>query len=273
MSAPGTRVSTRWLSLREPADAGARAPDLAQALARQPPAAGRWLVHDLGGGTGAMGRWLAPRLPGAQHWVVHDRDADLLVRAGADRPGPAADGASVTVEPRVSDITKLRPADLAGASLITASALLDMLTGAELAGLIDVCAAGSCPILLTLSVVGRVSLTPEDPLDRRVTPAFNSHQRRATARGRLLGPDAVAFAIEQLRRLGCEVLVRPSPWKLGAEHADLITEWFAGWVSAACEQQTELDGETDGYTRRRLEQARAGELTVTVEHTDLLALP
>ncbi len=56
------------------------------------------MIHDLGCGTGAMGRWLAPLLRGPQHWVVHDRDADLLVVAAADLPGPAADGAAVTVE-------------------------------------------------------------------------------------------------------------------------------------------------------------------------------
>ena len=38
----------------------------------------RCVIHDLGCGTGSMGRWLAPRLPGPQHWVLHDRDADLL---------------------------------------------------------------------------------------------------------------------------------------------------------------------------------------------------
>ena len=128
------RVSTGWLALREPADAAARAHDLVERLARLP--GGRRVIHDLGCGSGAMGRWLAPRLPGPQHWVVHDRDADLLEIAAADRPGPAADGAAVTVEARQSDITGLHPGDLAGATLITASALLDLLTGDELAGLV-----------------------------------------------------------------------------------------------------------------------------------------
>ena len=63
---------------------------------RHLPATGRRVIHDLGCGTGAMGRWLAPLLPGPQHWVVHDRDADLLAVAAADPPGPAADGAAVT---------------------------------------------------------------------------------------------------------------------------------------------------------------------------------
>jgi hypothetical protein len=267
------RVSGGWLALREPADAAARAPELAEWLARRPPAAGGAVIHDLGCGTGAMGRWLAPRLPGRQHWVVHDRDADLLEIAVADLPGAAADGAAVTVEAKQSDITRLSPGDLAGATLVTASALLDMLTGDELDGLVAGCAGAGCPVLLTLSVVGRVDLAPAEPFDARLSAAFDAHQRRSTGRGRLLGPDAVAVAVEAFRRLGADVRVRPSPWRLGISEAGLAAEWFAGWVDAACEQEPGLADETGAYARRRLAQAAAGELAVAVHHADVLVLP
>ena len=220
------------------------------------------MIHDLGGGSGAMGRWLAPRLPGPQHWVVHDRDADLLELAVADAPADA-----VTVEARRSDITRLAPDDLAGASLVTASALLDLLTADELARMLA--PAPGCPMLLALTVVGRVALSPADPLDARIAAAFNAHQRR----GGLLGPDAVAAAVEELRGTGAEVLVRPSPWRLDAAHADLTAEWLDGWVAAACEQEPALAAEAGAYRDRRLAQAAAGELAVTVDHADLLVLP
>ena len=273
MTVEGIRVSSAWLDLREPADAAARSRDLVGHLRRHLPATGRRVIHDLACGTGSMGRWLAPLLPGPQHWVLHDRDADLLHVAAADLPGPAADGASVVVETRRSDVTQLRPDDLADATLITASALLDLMTQAELAGLIDVCAKAGCPVLLTLSVVGRVDLAPADPLDSRVAAAFDAHQRRMTAGGRLLGPDAVAAAIEGFRRLGAEVLVRPTPWQLGAAEADLAAEWFTGWIGAACEQEVELASDAGSYARRRLAKARGGQLAVTVGHADLLVLP
>jgi SAM-dependent methyltransferase len=273
MTPEATRVSRGWLALREPADAAARAPDLVEHLARALPATGRRVIHDLGCGTGAMGRWLAPLLPGPQHWVVHDRDADLLEVAAADLPRRAADGAAVTVEARRSDITRLAPDDLAGATLITTSALLDLLAGDELTRLLAVCTTLGCPMLLTLSVVGRVEMTPADPLDRRVAAAFDAHQRRATEQGRLLGPDAVAFAVDELGRRGAEVLIRPSPWHLGAAHADLAAEWFTGWVGAACEQEAGLAAETEAYSRTRLAQAAAGKLAVTVDHADLLVVP
>ena len=273
MTAPAIRVSRGWLALREPADAAARALDLVDCLQQLPPATGRWVIHDLGCGAGAMGRWLAPLLSGPQHWVLHDRDADLLEDAVAVRPGRAADGAAVTLEARSSDVTRLNPGDVADASLITASSLLDLLAEEELARLIELCAGPRCPMLLTLSVVGRVELTPAHPLDRRVGAAFEAHQRRVTERGRLLGPDAVALAVERFRRLGAEVRVRHSPWRLFASQAALAAEWFTGWVGAACEQDVELAAEAQPYTGRRLAQAAAGELAVTVAHADLLVSP
>ena len=136
---------------------------------------------------------------------------------------------------------------------------------------------GACtrgrPMLVALTVVGRVALTPADPLDARMAAAFNAHQRRATARGRLLGPDAVAAAVEQLRGTGAEVVVRPSPWRLDATHADLRAEWFEGWVAAACEQEPALAADAGAYRERRLAQAAAEELAVIVDHADLLVAP
>jgi hypothetical protein len=121
--------------------------------------------------------------------------------------------------------------------------------------------------------VGRVELSPADPLDRRIAAAFDAHQRRTIARGSLAGPDAVAVASEEFGRLGAEVLARPSPWRLGAAEAELVAEWLTGWVAAACEQDVELAAEADTYRRRRLTEAAAGRLAVTVGHTDLLVLP
>jgi hypothetical protein len=272
--AEGVPVSPEWLLLREPADAAARSAELAERLRRHVSAAATLVIHDLGGGSGAMGRWLAPRLPGPQHWVVHDRDAGLLELAVDDAPGPAADGAPVTVEARRSDITRLAPEDLAGASLIVASALLDMLTADGLAGMLGACAGlGCCPMLLALTVVGRVALTPAAPLDARLAAAFNAHQRRTTTSGALLGPNAVTAAVDELRGTGAELVIRPSPWRLEAAQADLTAAWFGGWVAAACDQEPALATEAGGYRDRRLAQAAAGELAVTVDHADLLVLP
>jgi hypothetical protein len=273
MTVETIRVSPSWLELREAADGAARARELLGPLGRREPADGRWLIHDLGCGSGSMGRWLAPLLAGPQHWVLHDQDLDLLSVAAADVPCPAADGSEVVIETRVSDVTQLCSGDFAGAALVTASALLDLLTREELTRLADACAGAGCPVLLALSVNGRVQLLPADPLDSRIAAAFDAHQRRMTRRGRLLGPDAWATAVEAFRQRGARVAVRPSPWHLGRTESSLAGAWLAGWVDAACEQEPDLVPASDPYRRRRLREAAAGFLSVSVDHTDLLVLP
>ncbi|MGW7529436.1 class I SAM-dependent methyltransferase [Streptomyces sp. NPDC054783] len=267
------RYAPEWLRLREGADAAARAQDLLDALrirlANVPGHTGAVAVHDLGCGTGSMSRWLAPRLDGPQHWVLHDRDPYLLHFAAVDSPRSAADGSGVTVETRRGDVARLTPDALAGASLVTASALLDVLTREEVVTLVDACAGAGCPALLTLSVAGRVELTPADPLDAEIAEAFNAHQRR----GGLLGPDAVTVAYEAFAARGAAVRVRPSPWRLGPEESALTEQWLRGWVGAAVEQRPELRDRAERYLRDRLAACAAGELRVVVHHTDLLALP
>jgi hypothetical protein len=265
------RVSTEWLTLREPADAAARSLDLVGRLPLD--AATPTVVHDLGSGSGSMGRWLAPRLEGPQHWVLHDRDPDLL-RAAADDPPPAAsDGAAVTVETREGDLTRLRPDDLAGASLITASALLDMLTLGELVRFVRTCVAAACPALVSLSVTGRVRLSPADPLDTVLESAFNEHQQRTTGGRTLLGPTAPRRAVHLFTARGARVLVRASPWRLDGRHRALVGQWLTGWVGAACEQRPGLARAGSSYLARRATDLAQGRLAVTVEHVDLLVLP
>ena len=139
-----------------------------------------------------MGRWLAPQLPGPQHWVLHDRDPALLARAG--RPAGCGGGRRRHRRGQPGDLTGLDAAQLAGTSLVTASALLDLLTADEVDGLADACTAAGCPALLTLSVIGSVGFFPPEPLDAAFGAAFDAHQRRTVDGRRLLGPDAGAAA-------------------------------------------------------------------------------
>ncbi|WP_435840419.1 class I SAM-dependent methyltransferase [Streptomyces bobili] len=266
------RYAPEWLRLREPADADARAIDLLDPLrirlANLPGRTGGLVVHDLGCGTGSMGRWLAPRLDGPQHWILHDRDPYLLHFAAVGSPRVAADGSRVTVETRRGDVARLTPDALVGASLVTASALLDVLTREEIDTLAAACAGAGCPALLTLSVAGRVELSAENPMDEEMAAAFNDHQRR----GGLLGPDSVTAACEAFADHGASVKVHPSAWRLGPDQAALTAQWLRGWVGAAVEERPELAARAEKYLAARLAACAAGELHVTVHHSDLLAL-
>jgi len=258
VNAPGSpKFAPDWLALRESADADARALSLLDPLRGYLAGVPRLLVRDLGSGTGSLARWLSGRLPGPQRWILHDRDPDLLARAKV--PG-------VSVDTQVGDLTGLSAEDLAGTSLVTASALLDLLTFDEVCTLAEACVKAGCPALFTLSVAGRVELSPPDPLDGDFTAAFNAHQRRVVDGRRLLGPDAATVAAQAFERLGAVVITAPSPWRLGPEQAALTGEWLEGWVAAACEQRPDLAPHRDAYLNR-------GGVTAVVHHVDLLALP
>lgn len=216
------------------------------------------VVRDLGCGSGSMGRWLAPRLRAPQQWFVHDRDADLARRAAtslAALPVPAT--------PVVGDVTAI---DLTGTDVVVCSALLDLLTAAEIGALADACAAAGVAALFTLSVAGRVRFDPPDPDDRRLAAAFDAHQRRDG----LAGPDAPDLVAGALDRAGLDVRREPSPWRLAGGTSGsrpLAEEWLRGWCDAAAAQDPSLD--VDGYLERRL----AAPFAVEVGHVDVLGLP
>ncbi|WP_037369444.1 class I SAM-dependent methyltransferase [Amycolatopsis orientalis] len=233
-----------WLRLREPADTAARAADLVALLPPRPA-----VVRDLGCGTGAMGRWLSGRLPKPQRWILHDQDPRLLEIAERSLPP------GINVETEQADVTRL---DFRGTSLVTASALLDLLTQEEIQRVVRSCVDARSPALFTLSVTGSVQISPPNRTDEALNAAFNDHQRRDGK----LGPDAVAFTAAEFDRHGWTVHSRPSPWRLGPEHRELIDTWYRGFVAAAREQQPDLTAPDD----RQITE-------VTVHHQDLLALP
>jgi SAM-dependent methyltransferase len=250
-----TGFAADWLAAREPADAAARAVGLLPALQSLAPPL---VIRDLGCGTGAMARWLSPKLPGPQQWTLTDHDPQLLAVAAASVPGSVTD---------LRDFTALSADDLAGTTVVTGSAVLDLLTADEVTNLVASCVAAGAAALFTLSVVGEVRFNPADPLDASLMAAFNAHQRRVVDGRRLLGPDGADWAAEEFERLGAKVFRAPSPWLLSS--GDLLDQWLAGWVHAACEWRPELTEAVVAWQRRRCTQ----DLRVIVDHEDLLAIP
>ncbi|MCS5720201.1 SAM-dependent methyltransferase [Herbiconiux sp. CPCC 205763] len=265
-------VSSDWLALREGEDARARSRELALAAAG---ALGRGatVVHDLGSGTGSMMRWLAPILPGPQTWVLHDWNPALTARATAGSAPLDREGRAVTIRTRGGELADLRAADLDGASLVTASALLDVLTSEEVHAVVQASVTVGCPVLLSLSVTGDVRLDPPDPRDDVVMEAFNAHQRRLANERRLLGPHGAAVVRELFLEAGWSVRTIDTFWHLSARDPLLLEQWFDGWLGAALEHRADLRTDEVVYRERRSAQQRSGALSAVVGHVDLLAWP
>ncbi|MDS1271290.1 class I SAM-dependent methyltransferase [Lipingzhangella sp. LS1_29] len=271
-------VDPEWLALRADADAAARSAELVHRLVAEldPPANHPLVIWDLGCGTGALMRWLAPLLPGPQHWVLCDRDATLLRHAAACVPTVTADGGTVTVETRVGDVAALDPRDLrsSGAVLVGASALLDLLTATELRQLVTVVRSVGCAALFALSVVRRPELDPADERDAAFASAFAAHQQRSVpGRGTLLGAAAPQALCTEFRRQGMVPYSAASPWRIGAGQPQLVTQWLLGWIEAGCAWRPALEQSATDYLARRRQELARGTLRVTVPHIDVLALP
>ncbi len=264
-------VSADWLALRGRADAGSRSRALVRELSPLL-APGQLVVHDLGSGSGAMVRWLAPMLQGPQEWVLHDADPAIL---GRRDPRPVRDraGREIATRTSVEQLAELPPDAFRGASLVTASALLDVITADEARTIVDACIAAGCPALFSLTVTGRVELDLADPADAEFGAAFNDHQRRLADGRRLLGPDAAGVVARMFGSAGWTVRERETPWRLGPGEPALVGEWLDGWVGAAVEQRPALGGGASDYLLRRRAQLTGGRLSVVVDHRDVIAWP
>lgn len=247
--------SPDWLGLREPADHAARDEDLLRIAVR---AAGPSpVILDLGCGTGSTVRALVPFLAKSAKWRLVDNDSRLLELAGAD--------AGEAVSLHRQDLQDLQKLPLDGVTLVTASALLDLVSRkwlVELASMIGV------PVYFALSYNGVMSWSPEDSRDKDMTEAFNAHQQTDKGFGEALGPSSVEAAGEIFAASGFEVKVADSTWRLGFDDKTLQDELVAGIALAAGQA-----GEADAANWAAARKLAAHKTSCTIGHGDVFAAP
>ena len=262
-----------WLALREPVDHRARSVSLLPILEDRWQAVGWTRILDLGSGTGSNLRYLATRLPTPQQWTLVDRDAGLLEQA-------ASVGAEVTTTRIAGELAKEGLAQVAGAHLVTASALLDLVSESWLRDLTAACRAARCGVLFTLTYNGEIAWGPAgavagdpDLVDDLIQDEVNAHQRSDKGLGPALGPTATAIAEALFRDAGYETWIEPSPWRLGPEDVELVEALVEGWKEAASEQRPHEASRILAWGERKRSLIRARDFGLNVGHLDLLALP
>jgi SAM-dependent methyltransferase len=274
--------TSSWLTLREPADALAREPELLRALDRHFRNHDYADIVDLGCGTGANLRASFAALPRRQNWLLVDNDSDLLA-AAADKLTAWADGAGVHGEAMVlekdgrsimvrfleADIAR-NPTPWAGLTpdLVTASALFDLVSDTWIDRFVEALAEARVPLYATLIYDGRARWQPAHPADAEMISAFNRHQQRDKGFGTAAGFAATDILAQRLAARGYEVGKAESPWMLGPEQAELAAELNRGWAEAVREMGSPPASIVDQWLAVRL----SGEQTL-VGHNDLLALP
>ena len=283
-----TGFTPTWLDLREPVDAASRSPRLAELPLHRRADSGALCVLDLACGTGANLRYLAPRLGGVQEWTLIDNDPVLLgalpdrlaawagtvnARLSADS-GQAmrirAPGFECRVRSQMLDLVDdLDKFETGGVQLVTASALLDLVSLQWLQALAAFCRRQGAGVLFALNYDGRICNDPADPMDERLRELVNRHQCTEKGFGPALGP-ASASAVEQLfSGLGYSVQLQPSDWHIGARQASLQKMLVHGWLDAAVEMAPEEARQLQAWRRRRGMQIENTGLQISVGHVDV----
>jgi SAM-dependent methyltransferase len=262
--------SADWLARREPYDARARNRDVLDAVAAAALAAANAVaVVDLACGTGSTLRALAPRLPARQDWRLVDNDLSLLARAASGKSSP---GIAVTRIP--VDLARDLEAALDGpVNLVTASALLDLVSADWLDRLVVEVAARHLPFYAALNYDGRVAFDPVDPLDAAVIAAVNLHQQTDKGFGPALGPRAAEAAIARFQAANYAVLHGRSDWHLSPRDQHIQRDMLAGWAGAAREIGAVSLPDAAAWLTRRRDLLAAGRSTVAVGHVDVFARP
>ena len=286
-----TGFTADWLALREPADRRARSHELIESLCAWRRGLTTLSVVDLGAGTGALLRDLAPRLGGRQEWLLLDHDAALLGQARqiletwAEAKGwpvtrqsdqieiRAEDGLDLTIRTRTADLnTAIEELDQAGVDLITASALLDLVSEPWLERLATLCQAHGAVFYAPLNYDGRMAPSPALPFDRDLRDLVNWHQKSDKGFGPALGPTCVEAAARHFGDRGFAVRQLPSDWRLTTADRPLVEALLSGWAEASAGLRGDLRGRIEAWLQQRRDLLEDPQAECLVGHQDLLAL-
>jgi hypothetical protein len=255
--------------LREPFDSRARNPRVLDAVVAALADRPTVTIVDLACGTGSTVRSLAPRIPARQTWRLTDNDLGLLLRASTIARPQRVSIATVPL-----DLNHDLEAALDGAvDLVTASALLDLVSGEWLERLAVETAVRSVPIYMALSYDGRVSFDPPDAADAAIIAAVNAHQHTDKGFGPALGPAAAATATARFEALGYAVVQGTADWLVRPADREMQMQMLAGWASAARDTGAVSLAEAAAWLTRRRDAVAAGRSAIAVGHLDAFARP
>jgi hypothetical protein len=261
--------SSEWLALREPYDTAARNPHVLDALLAAFHGQSAIAVVDLACGTGSTLRAIGKHLPARQNWRLVDNDLGLLGHAAALGRPP-----HVTVAAKAIDLVRDLELALDGPiDLITTSALLDLVSEDWLDRLMIEAAARRLPVYAALSYDGQVSFDPPHRFDADIVSAVNRHQHGDKGFGPALGPDAVRYAADVVKRVGYSYVDGASDWHFGGNDKAIQEEVLRGFANAASEMRDLPEARIADWLARRLDLVAADTSSMRVGHVDFFAMP
>jgi len=179
----------------------------------------------------------------------------------------------VAVETRRVDLGALVDASLfSGRHLVTASALLDLVSESWLRTLAARCRESGAAALFALTYNGQSRCLPAEAEDETIRELVNRHQKTDKGLGGpAAGPDAAACAARCFAEAGYHVRRESTDWALPPDARDLQRELIAGWAEAAAEIAPERSTIIHDWLARRLAHIDRGFSRVMVCHEDMAA--
>ncbi|HWK73991.1 MAG TPA: hypothetical protein VNQ81_06955 [Povalibacter sp.] len=260
--------SADWLALREPYDSSARDESLVMQL-RQRLTVRPLQAIDLGTGTAANIRHLAPRLGGEQHWLTVDDDPELIALQPRELTGPEH---HCRLQPlRLNLATELHRLQFDRCQLVTGSALLDLVSASWVDALASACAKARTSVLFALSYDGRIEWSPQLPDDDWLRDLLNRHQLGDKGFGPALGPEATEHTRRAFSAAGFKVQTASSDWCITPTETAMQHALMEGWSTAAAEIAPLEHARIAAWSAARRRLIQAGSSTLRVGHQDLLA--
>jgi len=247
--------SLDWISLRAKQDLMARDKSLIGMLSKSIGTKSKPLVVDVGSGTGALRRALAPKLPRDVSWRMVDHDpkmvADLQRRYGKDQ---------VVDADMAHDFSYLD-----GADVVAATAFYDLVSDNWLDSFVAHLPKKSI-VYAALTYNGKETWEPSHPQDARVMDMFQRNHHHLNDFGMRLGGKAASAMAEKLKAAGWRVHTKETWWAIqpSIEHdlAGMLTEFHRG---AAVKQGMDASAARAWASFPR-DMIRVG-------HVDMLAFP
>ena len=256
--------SAEWLALREPADWRSRSARVTNAVVYALPKGRVVRAVDLAAGTGSNTRFLRRTLTPPQERLSVHHDPDLFSSAPSRRSG-------FDIRTHAMDLwhTGELATVLQGQEMVTASALLDLVSEEWLQALCATCRSQRSVVLFALSYDGRMIPLPEEPEDELVEPSrivinrptkgLAGRSGLTPQRGRRSSSKTWATRSCAIEATGCSIASRRS-WQ-----RQLIDGW-AEAATAIAPAEAEIIGR---WRKRRIEHIAGERSRVIVGHEDL----
>jgi SAM-dependent methyltransferase len=282
------RFAADWLRLREPVDARARSRRVLGQLLKSLGSRSALRACDLGSGTGAAIRFLAPALAlPRQRWIAVEPDPDLVAFApehwradgwsvcqNGDRWTIQRGDIQIELEIRTCSLEAIDTNEPAEHDLVTAQAVADVVSSEALIDAIHRLLRPGGLAYVTGTYAGSTVFRDLDgTLDPRQELVERSFHAGMDERAWIPGSRAGGTLAARLAAAGLQIIAQDSAdWVVGDQDADLLAAMLALVSRSAAQAASSADvGAIAAWAQHQRALLDVGRLTLRAAHVDLLA--